>query len=191
MTRNLVKLSIVLILFFIVLGSSFRTRAYPAYLRQAVKFGAKNCLFCHSKPEGGEGWNARGQWLISEKERRKADEVDVQWLAEYKEGENTVGATKESATKENAAKENETKESATKENATKEDATKENATKENATKEGETKESATKESGSHKEGEDVEGDKPDGDKKDAEADKKQNKRMKRNPKVQKKEAKPE
>lgn len=60
--------------------------AYPPFLAKARKFGAKDCTFCHVAPEGGAPWNARGQWLIKEKERRGADAVDVEWLAEYKEG---------------------------------------------------------------------------------------------------------
>src|ERR1043166_1410003 len=59
--------------------------AYPPFLAKARKFGAKDCTFCHVAPEGGAPWNARGQWLIKEKERRGADAVDVEWLAEYKE----------------------------------------------------------------------------------------------------------
>ncbi len=88
MTKNLIKVTITIIFFAGLLASSLNTRAYPAFLRPATKYGAKDCLFCHLKLEGGEGWNARGQWLISEKERRKADAIDVAWLAEYKEGEN-------------------------------------------------------------------------------------------------------
>jgi len=87
MTKNAIKLSIALILLTGMLGSSLRTNAYPPYLKAAAKFGAKDCLFCHKNPEGGEGWNERGTWLIAEKERRKADTVDVEWLAEYKVGE--------------------------------------------------------------------------------------------------------
>src|SRR5437588_6679124 len=60
--------------------------AYPPFLAKARKFGAKDCTYCHVAPEGGAPWNARGQWLIKEKERRGADAVDVEWLAEYKEG---------------------------------------------------------------------------------------------------------
>ena len=60
--------------------------AYPPFLAKARKFGAKDCTFCHVAPEGGAPWNTRGQWLIKEKERRGADAVDVEWLAEYKEG---------------------------------------------------------------------------------------------------------
>jgi hypothetical protein len=87
MAIKLIKISIAIFLLAGVLGSSLRTRAFPAYLKQASKFGAKNCLFCHQKPEGGEGWNERGEWLLAEKERRKADAIDVEWLSEYKEGE--------------------------------------------------------------------------------------------------------
>ena len=61
--------------------------AYPPFLAKARKFGAKDCTFCHVAPEGGAPWNTRGQWLIKEKERRGADAVDVEWLAEYKEGD--------------------------------------------------------------------------------------------------------
>ena len=60
--------------------------AYPPVLAKARKFGAKDCTFCHVAPEGGAPWNARGQWMIKEKERRGADAVDVEWLADYKEG---------------------------------------------------------------------------------------------------------
>jgi hypothetical protein len=86
MVKKLIKLSIAIVVIAGAVGSSFSTRAYPAFLRKAVKFGAKNCLYCHKESAGGEGWNERGQWLIAEKERRKADDIDVEWLADYKEG---------------------------------------------------------------------------------------------------------
>jgi ketosteroid isomerase-like protein len=57
---------------------------YPPLLVKARKFGAKDCTFCHVDPEGGPPWNERGQWLVDEKERRKADAVDVEWLVNYK-----------------------------------------------------------------------------------------------------------
>lgn len=87
MTTKLIKLSIAIIIIAGVVGSSFSTNAYPPFLRKAQKFGAKDCLYCHKVPEGGEGWNDRGQWLIAERERRKADAIDIEWLTEYKEGE--------------------------------------------------------------------------------------------------------
>ena len=60
------------------------TFGYPPLVAKAKKFGAKDCTFCHVDPEGGPPWNERGQWLIKEKERRGADTVDVEWLANYK-----------------------------------------------------------------------------------------------------------
>jgi len=60
--------------------------AYPPMLAKARKFGAKDCTFCHVEPEGGPPWNERGKWLIAEKERRKAEAVDVDWLADFKAG---------------------------------------------------------------------------------------------------------
>jgi ketosteroid isomerase-like protein len=60
--------------------------AYPPFLFKARKFGAQDCTFCHVNPEGGPPWNDRGKWLIREKEKRNADQVDVEWLAEYKPG---------------------------------------------------------------------------------------------------------
>jgi ketosteroid isomerase-like protein len=62
-------------------GQSF---AYPPFLAKAKKFGAKDCTFCHIDPDGGPPWNERGKWLVAEKDRRNADIVDVEWLAEYK-----------------------------------------------------------------------------------------------------------
>jgi len=109
MTKKLIKLSIAVVVIAGVVGSSFSTKAYPAYLRKALKFGAKNCLYCHKQPTGGEGWNERGEWLIAEKERRKADDIDVEWLADYKEGAKE-GAKKDAETKEGAKKDAENKE---------------------------------------------------------------------------------
>jgi hypothetical protein len=110
MTKKLIKLSIAVVVIAGVVGSSFSTKAYPAYLRKALKFGAKNCLYCHKQPTGGEGWNERGEWLIAEKERRKADEVDVEWLADYKEGAKKDAENKEGAKKDAEKKDAENKE---------------------------------------------------------------------------------
>ena len=63
---------------------------YPPFLAEARKFGAKDCTFCHVDPEGGPPWNDRGKWLIAEKERRAAETVDVEWLADYKPGKAEV-----------------------------------------------------------------------------------------------------
>jgi ketosteroid isomerase-like protein len=84
---NKVKVSIALIfvagLIISLAGQSF---GYPPFLAKSRKFGAKDCTFCHVDPQGGPPWNDRGKWLITEKDRRKADIVDVEWLADYKPG---------------------------------------------------------------------------------------------------------
>jgi hypothetical protein len=87
MKKNLIKLSIAILLLAGVVGASIQATAYPPFVKKAAKFGAKNCLYCHKEASGGEGWNERGDWLIAEKDKRKADAVDPEWLADYKEGD--------------------------------------------------------------------------------------------------------
>ena len=53
-------------------------------------FEAKNCLYCHNEKlpkKDAVTHNARGEWLMSQKEERKAEEVDVAWLKDYVEPE--------------------------------------------------------------------------------------------------------
>src|SRR5262245_56705576 len=145
MAIKLIKLSITVVVIAGVAGSSFSTKAYPAFLRKAQKFGAKNCLYCHKQPTGGEGWNERGEWLIAEKERRKADAVDPEWLADYKEGakkdvENKEGAKKDAENKEGAKKEAENKEGVKKDAENKEGAKKDAENKEENKEESKKKE---------------------------------------------------
>lgn len=83
MENKIMKASIALALSAGVLFSASNTQAYPPFLKQAAKFGAQDCTFCHTKPEGGEGWNKRGDWLIAEKDKRKVDKVDIAWLTEF------------------------------------------------------------------------------------------------------------
>lgn len=92
--KNSVKVAIAVVMLAGLIGSALTTGAYPAYVRTAQKFGAKNCLFCHKQAEGGEGWNERGQWLIDQKDKRKADAVDVEWLADYKPADGEKPAEK-------------------------------------------------------------------------------------------------
>ncbi len=45
-----------------------------------------NCVACHgSKLPADKVYNDRGKWLIAERERRKAKEVDGAWLKDYVE----------------------------------------------------------------------------------------------------------
>ncbi len=104
MSKRVFKFSIALALLTVMTGSALKTEAYPPFLRQASKYGAKNCLFCHKEPSGGEGWNARGQWLIDEKDRRKADAIDIAWLEEYKEPEKKDDPKEETEGKEKEPK---------------------------------------------------------------------------------------
>ena len=78
---------------------------------KALGFPLKNCIYCHASPHAAEqmketarelnisdgnclqchgadipaALNHRGEWLVAEKERRKADELDMAWLKDYKE----------------------------------------------------------------------------------------------------------
>lgn len=86
---------------------SNKASAYPPFVAKAKKFGAKDCRFCHVDPMGGPPWNARGKWLIAEKARRKADAVDVEWLADYNPGGKPSPNTKSSEATGSAAIEQE------------------------------------------------------------------------------------
>ncbi|MGH9367227.1 MAG: hypothetical protein ACRD3M_06105 [Thermoanaerobaculia bacterium] len=49
-------------------------------------FAAENCLYCHGEKlpkKEAVSYNDRGKWLIAEKEKRKAAEVDMAWLKDY------------------------------------------------------------------------------------------------------------
>ena len=114
MTKN-IKLVAALIVAGLFLATAFRTEAYPPFVRKAEKFGAKDCLFCHTEPQGGEGWNERGKWLMTEKDKRKADSIDLEWLAEFKPADAAAtGEKKEGEAKEGDAKEGEKKSEETK-----------------------------------------------------------------------------
>lgn len=48
---------------------------------------ADNCLYCHNEKlpkKGAVSHNDRGKWLLAEKEKRGAKEVDPTWLKDYK-----------------------------------------------------------------------------------------------------------
>lgn len=68
----------------IIAALASESLAFPPFVAKSRKFGAKDCTFCHIEPEGGPPWNDRGKWLIAEKDRRAADVIDVEWLADYK-----------------------------------------------------------------------------------------------------------
>ena len=51
-------------------------------------FAVQNCAYCHGEKlpkKGASTLNDRGKWLMGEKEKRQAKEVDMAWLKDYKE----------------------------------------------------------------------------------------------------------
>lgn len=85
------RLGIVLTLTLAAFGWS-TTDAF-ATLQQQKKakelgFPAQNCLYCHNEKmpkKGASTNNPRGEWLVKEKEKRGAKEVDLAWLKDYVE----------------------------------------------------------------------------------------------------------
>jgi hypothetical protein len=71
------------------------TNAGPAQAGMALQkrakeagFPAANCQYCHNEKLPAKGkvtQNARGEFLLKQKEAKKAKEVDVAWLKEYVE----------------------------------------------------------------------------------------------------------
>jgi hypothetical protein len=51
-------------------------------------FPVKDCLYCHGEKlpkKGAVTNNERGKWLVDEKTKRNAKQVDIAWLKEYVE----------------------------------------------------------------------------------------------------------
>jgi hypothetical protein len=73
-----------------VLGGATNVFATMPMQKKAKELGhpATNCLYCHGEKlpkKGAVTQNDRGKWLVDQKEKRKAKEVDVSWLKEYVE----------------------------------------------------------------------------------------------------------
>ncbi len=50
----------------------------------AMGIAPMNCVACHgSRLPDSRLYNDRGRWLLAEKDRRKAKDVDVAWLKDY------------------------------------------------------------------------------------------------------------
>lgn len=59
------------------------------WVKKAQGMGFKeieNCLSCHvdKTPKKGGALNERGKWLMAQKDKHKAAEVDLAWLKDYK-----------------------------------------------------------------------------------------------------------
>ena len=63
-------------------------QAKMPFVKKAQELGiasVKNCASCHvGAPKKGGEMNERGKWLIAQKAAKKAAEVDVAWLKDYK-----------------------------------------------------------------------------------------------------------
>jgi hypothetical protein len=68
--------------------------AKPLWVKQAKDLGypAQNCLYCHTEkmPKKdtfkADQLTERGKWLLSEKDKKKAKDVEVEWLKDYPGG---------------------------------------------------------------------------------------------------------
>ncbi len=91
-TMTLSKLAglLALALFLMTGFASSGAFATANLMKEAKKqFGAevKNCTYCHSAAmpkKDNVDLNDRGKWLVEQKKKRKADKIDVSWLADYK-----------------------------------------------------------------------------------------------------------
>jgi len=70
-----------------VLVTSTSTATLPIQKKaKELGFAATNCQYCHVEKlpkKGAVSHNDRGKWLIAEKGKRKAAEVDPAWLKDY------------------------------------------------------------------------------------------------------------
>jgi hypothetical protein len=68
-------------------GTSSATLAHQKQAKEAG-VDVKNCQYCHvdklpKKDQGAHELNDKGKWLMAEKDKRKAKEVDGAWLKDY------------------------------------------------------------------------------------------------------------
>jgi hypothetical protein len=68
-------------------GEASATMAHQKKAKE-LGFPAANCQYCHEDKlpkKDAHKMSDRGQFLVDQKEKRKAKEVDVAWLKEYVE----------------------------------------------------------------------------------------------------------
>lgn len=70
-------------------GTGVATATLPIQKKaKELGYPATNCQYCHIDKlpkKGASAGNERGTWLIAEKDKRKAKEVDAAWLKDYVE----------------------------------------------------------------------------------------------------------
>lgn len=74
----------------VLLGGAALSQATMPIQKKAKEAGfpAANCMYCHAEKMPAKGkatYNDRGDFLMKQKEAKKAKEVDVAWLKEYVE----------------------------------------------------------------------------------------------------------
>jgi hypothetical protein len=73
----------------LVLGATSPARATMEMQKKAKEAGvaeATSCLYCHNEKlpkKGAVTNNERGKWLVDQKAKKNAKEIDVAWLKEY------------------------------------------------------------------------------------------------------------
>jgi hypothetical protein len=72
-----------------VAGTGVASATLPMQKKaKELGFAVTNCQSCHVEKlpkKGAVSHNERGKWLLAEKDKRKAKEVDVAWLKDYVE----------------------------------------------------------------------------------------------------------
>lgn len=71
-------------------GTASATMPMGKKAKEAGFADAAKCTYCHAEAlpkKDAMTLNDRGKWLVAEKDKRKAAEVDAAWLKEYKEPE--------------------------------------------------------------------------------------------------------
>jgi hypothetical protein len=69
-------------------GSAWATMPMQKKAKEAGFTEATSCLYCHTEKlpkKDNVALGDRGKWLVAEKDKRKAKEVDVSWLKDYVE----------------------------------------------------------------------------------------------------------
>jgi hypothetical protein len=71
-------------------GGARSASATVPMMKQAKGAGVTvtDCTYCHGEKmpkKGASTLNERGKWLVAEKDKRKAQEVDGAWLKDYVE----------------------------------------------------------------------------------------------------------
>ena len=74
----------------VLLGGAVPSHATMPIQKKAKEAGfpATNCLYCHNEKMPAKGKvtnNERGEFLVKQKEAKKAKEVDVAWLKDFVE----------------------------------------------------------------------------------------------------------